>query len=161
MVIKPNLDSMMGLSNRHTYPNLQGMLYMSNDSSKTCKTLAIPYWTCSPGAGTSLYGKPIHWTSHLVVRVSLSRSCKPLIHSLMDRRHKVFPMHRPGLSPWGNTPLCVPSFSVFTSCFQLTICCNWKIGHTYIIFLFCIFFTILIVMPWKWPLCILVSQDTD
>jgi hypothetical protein len=120
------------------------------------------HWTCSSGAGTSLYGKSIQRASQMVVMVSLSSSWKPLIHSLMDKRHKGFFKHRSGLSPWGNTPLSVPSFTVLiTSCFQLTICCSWEMGHIYTIFLFCIFFTVLILMPWKWPLCILVSQGSD
>jgi hypothetical protein len=80
--------------------------------------------------------------------VSLRRSWKPLIHSLRDRKHRVFSMHRTVLSPHGNTPLPVPLLTVFiTSCFQLTICCSWEMGYTHIIFLFYIFSQFSILCP--------------
>jgi hypothetical protein len=125
------------------------------------RTLVIPYW-CSPGVGLAHMGS-VHIELHpnsmnLVASVSLSRLWKPLIYSL--RIEITFSPHTGQLFHLERTlSLPVPSFVVvITSCFQLPICRSSEMGHT------CHFTSvhirILNLMPWEWPLCILVSQGS-
>jgi hypothetical protein len=74
---------------------------------------------------------------------------------------RFFSTCRTVLSPWDNTPLPVPSLKVVnTSYFWLPICWSPEMGHTYVMFPLYIFSAFPILMPWKWPPYILISQGS-